>query len=75
MFKIEDISAQSFCNNRRAVNIKYPFDELNVGQSFFVEKSIAKGGTVRVAASRASHSGKIFTTGSNTDGCRVFRVK
>lgn len=74
MFKIEDISNEDFTARRKRKSIKYPFDEMAVGQSFFVDSKTATNASVRVAAHRASIDGKTFTTSKTSEGCRVFRV-
>ena len=51
----------------------YPFDDLEVGDSFFIEGKSAKsfGSTVQAAAKR---TGAKFTTRAFDDGVRVWRI-
>ena len=73
-FKIEDgyeIPAERQPRKRRA---KYPWNELNVGQSFFVE-----GAPLRSMTSTASHAGrrygKKFVVRLADGGVRVWRYE
>lgn len=73
-FKIEDgiaIPAERQPRTRRA---KYPWNELEVGQSFFVE-----GSSARSMGSTASHAGRRlkrkFIARSTEGGVRVWRYE
>jgi hypothetical protein len=73
MFKIEDgyeIPAERQPRKRRA---KYPWNELNVGQSFFVD-----GAKLRSMSSTASHAGRRlsrkFVVRNAEHGVRVWRL-
>jgi hypothetical protein len=73
-FKIEDgyaIPASRQGNTRRA---KYPWADLDIGQSFFVE-----GALLRSMSSTASHagrrSGKKFIARAAEGGVRVWRYE
>jgi hypothetical protein len=56
---------------------KYPFEDMNVGDSVLVPASVAKPSAVRVAASNYSlrHEGFFFRTRQESRGTRVWRIK
>ncbi len=73
-FKIEDGFAIPAERKPRARRAKYPWDALEVGQSFFVE-----GASARSMSSTASHAGrrlkKKFIARSADNGVRVWRYE
>ena len=67
------------CNGGRKA--KYPFDQMTVGQSFFVPADAARKGSVQGAAHTANKrfaGSRVFSTRSVTEngaaGVRVWRV-
>ncbi len=73
-FKIEDGYAIPAARQPRTRRAKYPWAELEVGQSFFVE-----GGLLRSMSSTASHagrrSGRKFIVRTADGGVRVWRYE
>lgn len=74
MIKIEkNIPFPRYTKNGRSTNRKYPWEEMQVGDSFFSEKKA----TTMVSA--ANHAGKRlgmkFATKSENKGTRVWRIK
>lgn len=72
-FKIEDGYAIPAERQPRVRRAKYPWNELEVGQSFFVE-----GARLRSMSSTASHAGRRtgrkFIVRNADSGVRVWRV-
>lgn len=73
-FKIEDGFAIPAERQPRVRRAKYPWNELEVGQSFFVE-----GGSARSMGSTASHAGRRlkrkFIARAAEGGVRVWRYE
>lgn len=79
MYKLENISKSSFEKEngkiKRGPKAKYPFNQLNIDQSFFVPSEVCGVQSIRVYANNYSKNGKQFSVAKTEDGCRVFRVK
>ena len=74
MIKIEKgIPFPRYTKNGRSTNRKYPWEEMEVGDSFFTEKKV---GTMASAAGHAGERlGMKFATKSENNGTRVWRIK
>lgn len=59
----------------RRANVKWPFDTMEVGDSFFVKSDFFGNTTAKVAANRKNkEGGKRFTTRKVEGGWRCWRI-
>lgn len=66
--------------NKRTRRSKYPFDEMELGDSFFVpakktQKIVVLRSNLLTLAKRADGSEKKFTTAIQIDGVRIWRIR
>lgn len=74
----KDIEVPDSCYNYADSKAVYPFDDMEVGESFFVPKEVRKPKSVRDVASKRSNSmfPKLFSTRTIRGlGTRVWRIK
>lgn len=61
------------CHGRRGVRVLYPFPDMEIGDSFFVEGSASS--VESAASSYGKRTGRKFTTRYVDGGARVWRIK
>lgn len=61
----------------RVIRKKYPYEQLEVGQSFFVpcKKDAAKMKQISIGSTAARHKPKRFTVSVVKDGVRCWRIE